>query len=430
MNLFDDSRTTFDIPLSLRMRPLALDDFLGQEKIAGEGTVLRRAIQEDKLHSLIFWGPPGCGKTTLAHIIAQTTKAVFFSLSAVTSSIADIRKVIEEAAMKKRAYGERTILLIDEIHRFNKAQQDALLPALEEGIIVLIGITTENPLFEVNPPLVSRSRIIQFETLSDEDIRVILNRAFTDKEKGLGELKVDFDKAALDHIINISAGDARSALNALELAVLTTSPDEKGVRYITLRIAEEAIQKRALAYDKEAHYDVISAFIKSLRGSDPDASLYWLARMIYAGEDPKFIARRMVIFASEDIGNADPQALVVAVAAAQAVQFVGLPECRLNLAQAAIYLATAPKSNSIIKGINHALSDVEKERAYGVPRHICGSNYPGAKRIGAGEGYKYPHDFPGHVIEQDYLPPELKGKVYYRPSDEGCEKKIAERLEE
>ncbi len=430
MNIFYGPQFTQEAPLSLRLRPSTLDEFVGQEKIVGKGTILRRAIEEDKLPSLIFWGPPGCGKTTLAQIIAQTTQADFYGLSAVTSTVSDIRKVIEEAKEKKRAYGRKTILLIDEIHRFNKAQQDVLLPALEEGTIVMIGVTTENPLFEVIPSLVSRLRIFQFEPLSDEEIKLILKRALMDKEKGLGNFKVNFDEKAFKHIISVSSGDVRSALNAIELAVLTTSPDKKGIRYVTLEIAEEAIQKKALVYDKEAHYDVISAFIKSMRGSDPDAALYWLARMIYAGEDSKFIARRMVIFASEDIGNADPQALVVAVAAVQAVEFVGLPECRLNLAQAAIYLASAPKSNSVVRGIDQALSDVEKERAFEVPKHIRGSNYPGAKKLGFGKDYKYPHNHPGHYVEQDYLPPELKDKTYYMPSDSGYEMEIGKRFKD
>lgn len=415
-------------PLALRMRPSSLEEFVGQEKIVGEGTLLRKAIREDKLHSLIFWGGPGTGKTTLANIIATLTEAHFASISAVTSSVAEIRRVIVEAKQRLSVQGRKTTLLIDEIHRFNKAQQDALLPAVEEGVIVLIGVTTENPYFEVNPPLVSRSRVFQFEPLSDGDIEEIVERALKDRERGLGGWKVEFQQPALKHIIKSANGDARLALNALEAAVTTTSPDNDGIRKITLVVAEDAVQKRVLAYGEDAHYDTISAFIKSMRGSDPDAALYWLARMIYAGEDPKFIARRMVIFASEDVGNADPRALVVATAAAQAVQFVGLPECRLNLAQAAVYLATAPKSNAVIKGIDGALRDVEGERAHQVPKHLRDSHYPGAKKLGHGEGYRYPHNFPEHYVPQDYLPTELKDRKYYFPSDSGYERKIAEYL--
>ncbi|MDI6689428.1 MAG: AAA family ATPase [Actinomycetota bacterium] len=417
-------------PLALRMRPRTLEEFVGQKQILGEGMVLRRAILEDALQSVIFWGPPGSGKTALAYIIANVTKAHFIRMSAVTSNVSEVRKAISESHQRLKTSGRRTIILIDEIHRFNKAQQDALLPAVEEGTIILIGVTTENPYFEVNSPLISRSRIFRFEPLPDEDVRQILKRALEDRERGLGSLQIKLEKAALEHIIKVANGDARCALNALEMAALTTSPGGKGVRKVTLKIAEDAIQKRAVIYDREgdAHYDTISAFIKSMRGSDPDAAIYWLARMLYAGEDPRFIARRMVIFASEDIGNADPQALVVATAAAQAVEFVGLPECRLNLAQAAIYLATAPKSNSVIRGIDKALKDVEEERSFTIPKHLRDAHYPGAKKLGHGEGYKYPHSFPGHYVSQDYLPPELRNKKYYIPSSSGHEKKIAEYL--
>ncbi|MGE5573266.1 MAG: AAA family ATPase [Bacillota bacterium] len=419
-----------DAPLAARMRPRTLDDFVGQEHIVGPGRLLRRAIEADRLSSIILYGPPGTGKTTLAMVIAGTTKSHFEQLNAVTAGVADIRRVVAEAADRLGMHGTRTILFIDEVHRFNRSQQDALLPAVENGTVVFIGATTENPFFEVNAPLVSRSRVFRLEPLHDEDIALILRRALGDAERGLGTFSVEVDPDAFDHIARMANGDARSALNAMELAVLTTPPDERGVRHITLDVAEDSIQRRALVYDRDgdAHYDTISAFIKSMRGSDPDAAAYWLARMAAAGEDPEFIARRIVIQAAEDVGCADPHALLVACAAAWAVRFVGWPEAKLPLAEAAIYVATAPKSNSAYLAISKAMEDVEKERSGEVPVHLRDASYKGAARLGHGAGYKYPHDFPGHFVPQQYLPDTLEGRVYYEPSPNGYEKQIGERL--
>lgn len=419
-----------DAPLALKIRPLDFSEFVGQQEIVGPDTVLRKAIEEDTLSSVIFWGPPGCGKTTLAQIIANRTKAYFVKISAVTASVNDVRKIIGQARERQIGYGQRTILLLDEVHRFNKAQQDALLPAVEDRTIILIGTTTENPYFEVNPALISRSRVFQFSALTQDDLKQILTRALKDRRKGLGKEKVKLEEKAFEHIIQMCSGDARSALNALELAVMTALPDKERTKRVTLEMAEDAIQKKALLYDKvgDTHYDTISAFIKSMRGSDPQAALHWLARMIYAGEDPRFIARRMVIFASEDIGNADPQALVIATSAAHAVEYVGLPEARLNLAQAAIYLATAPKSNAVIQGIDRALKDVEEKETYPPPKHLRNPAHPGLKKHGYGEGYKYPHNYPGGWVGQDYLPENLKGAKYYKPSGAGFEKEIKRRM--
>jgi putative ATPase len=425
------STADIDQPLSLRMRPRRLEDFAGQEDIVGPGTVLRLAIQEDTLSSAIFWGPPGCGKTTLAEIIAELTKAEFVKVSAVTAKVSDVRAVIAAARERQKGYGRRTIMLLDEVHRFNKAQQDTLLPAVEDGSIILIGTTTENPYFEVNSALISRSRVFQLTGLSDSDLSAIANRALKDKDKGLGREKIRLDKPAEEHLVKTAGGDARSLLNGLEAAAIAARTDAKGIKRITLEIAEDAMQRRALLYDMkgEAHYDVASAFIKSMRGSDPQAAVYWLAVMIYGGEDPKFIARRMIIFASEDVGNADPMALVVATAAAQAVQNVGLPEARINLSQAAIYLAAAPKSNASYLAIDAALKDVAKGPQGAPPKHVRNAPHPGMKEHGYGVGYKYPHNFPGHVVDQDYLPPELKGREYYKPSGNGAEALIKKRLE-
>lgn len=419
-----------EIPLAARMRPRTLDEFVGQEHIVGPGKLLRRAIESDELGSAIFWGPPGCGKSSLAAIIAETTKSFFEKYSAVTSGVADIRRVIRDATQRRKLYGQNTILLVDEIHRFNKAQQDAFLPHVENGTIVLIGATTENPYFEVNSPLISRSRIFRFEQLTNEQVEQIIHMALEDKERGLGDWNVHADKEAMAHLVNIANGDARGALNALEMAALTVPPDKKGKRHVTLAVAEEAIQQRALKYDKDGdnHYDVISAFIKSMRGSDPDAALYWLARMIYAGEDPRFIARRIVIQAAEDVGNADPMALVVATAAAHAVEYVGMPEAQIPLAQAAIYLACAPKSNASYVGISRALKDVTEKRTEPVPIHLRDTNYRGAARLGHGKGYKYPHDYPGNYIEQKYMPDGVKSEPYYEPSDSGHEVEIKKLL--
>jgi putative ATPase len=433
MDLFEYRRReqiAREAPLAARMRPRTLEEFVGQEDIVGEGKLLRRAIQADQLSSVIFWGPPGTGKTSLAMIVANATRSHFAAISAVTSGVADIRRLIDEAKQRRGMYGQRTIVLIDEIHRFNKAQQDALLPFVEDGTIILIGATTENPYFEVIGPLVSRSRIFQLKPLSQSELETILRRALADPERGYGKGRVAIDDDALHHLIDIAGGDARVVLNALELAVETTPPGEDGAIHIDLAVAQDAIQRRAILYDKDgdAHYDTISAFIKSLRGSDPDAALYWLAKMLYAGEDPRFIARRMVILASEDVGNADPQALVVATAAAQAVEYVGLPEAQYNLAQAAIYLATAPKSNSC-GAYFKALADVEREGKVQVPRHLQDSSRD-ARGLGHGEGYKYPHSYSGHYVPQQYLPNEMQGRHYYEPSDQGFEKVIRERLAE
>lgn len=430
MDLFELAREKLmnaEAPLALRMRPRTLDEFVGQEEVVGEGTYLRRAIEEDQLQTAIFWGPPGSGKTTLAAIIARMTSAHFQQISAVTSGVAEVRKLIQEARDRLSMHGRRTILFIDEIHRFNKAQQDALLPAVEDGTIILIGATTENPYFEVNSALVSRSKIFRLRPLEEVEIRKIMERALTDGERGLAGLKLDVEERALEHIARISGGDARVALNTLEAAALLA--EEEGDRKrVDLRVAEEAAQRKALLYDKwgDAHYDTISAFIKSLRGSDPHAAVYWLARMLYAGEDPRFIARRMVIFASEDVGLADSRALMVATAAAQAVEFVGLPECRLNLAHAALYLALAPKSNSALLAISAADKDVAEGRTPPVPLHLRDSHYPAAASLGHGVGYRYPHDFSHAHVEQVYLPEGMEERKYYRPKGEGEEAELVD----
>lgn len=433
MNIFDYGRQKEqkrNAPLAMRMRPRNLEEYIGQEEIVGPGKLLRRAILADQLSTLIFYGPPGTGKTALAQVIAQSTKAEFVQLNAVTAGVGEIRQVVQEAKDRLGMYQKRTILFIDEIHRFNKAQQDALLPYVEDGTIILIGATTENPYFEVNPALLSRSRIFKLEPLKSEEVRVILERALKDKERGLGNLPVKITPEALEHFVQVSGGDARKALNALELAVLTTPPDDEGYINIDLAVAEESIQERAVLYDKsgDQHYDVISAFIKSMRGSDPDASLHWLARMLAAGENPRFIARRMVILAAEDVGLADPHALTIATAAAQAVEFVGMPEARLPLAEACIYLACAPKSNSVITAIDQALRDVATKDIGVVPLHLRDRHYSGAKQLGHGKDYLYPHDFPGNFVKQQYLPEPLLGSVYYRPSGNGAEKALSKSL--
>lgn len=421
-----------DAPLAARMRPRTLEEFLGQSQIIGEHSLLRNAILTDKIFSCIFWGPPGCGKSTLAFIIANTSKAYFECLGAVTSGTPELRKVIDRARETRKKMKRKTILFVDEIHRWNKAQQDALLPHVEDGAIALIGATTENPYFEVNSPLISRSRIFKFESLTNDEVRIIILRALEDKERGLGTLNCELNEDALEHLLNISNGDARNALNALEAAAHSTPPDENGVRKISLSIIEEAAQQRALKYDKKSdeHYDTISAFIKSVRGSDPDAAIYWLAKMLLAGEDPKFIARRLCILASEDIGNADPMGIVVANSAAQIVMFIGLPEAQLTLAQATTYLATAPKSNASYMAINKAQKAIKEQGPAPVPMHLRNAPYPGLTQFGIGVGYLYPHDFPGHWTEQEYLPPEVKGTPFYQPSQEGREVRIAERMEE
>ena len=430
-DLFDQnpSAETADRPLAARMRPRTLDEFVGQQHIVGPDSLLRRAIAEGKLPSMIFYGPPGCGKTTLAHIIERSTDAEFEAFSAVTSGVADIRLVIARAKDRRKLYNRRTVLFVDEIHRFNKAQQDAFLPHIEDGTIVLIGATTENPYFEVNSPLISRSRVFQFQPLAPEEMSELLGRAVGDAERGLGTLGVVLEPDALEHLVDGAGGDARTALNALETAALSAAEHEAG-RTVTRALIEEALQQRALDYDRagDTHHDTISAFIKSMRGSDPDAAVYWLAKMIAAGEDPRFIARRIVIQAAEDVGNADPMALVVATAAAHAVEYVGLPEAQIPLAQAAIYLACAPKSNASYLAINRALEDVKKRAPARVPPHLKSTGYRGAEALGSGVGYIYPHDHPEHIAAQEYLPPGAKSRDYYVPGDNGYEKKIKERL--
>lgn len=420
-----------EMPLAARMRPRNLDEFVGQEEILGTGKLLRRAIESDRLFSsIILWGPPGTGKTSLAAIVANRTQSHFATLSAVLAGVADIRDVVAGARERRALHNQRTILLVDEIHRFNKAQQDALLPHVEDGTIVLIGATTENPYFEINSPLLSRSRVFQFRALTTGETIDLLRRALSDPERGYGARQVEITDDALEHLAGIAGGDARTALNALELAVESTTPDAGGSVHINLTVAQDSIQRRALRYDRasDEHYDTISAFIKSLRGSDPDAALYWLAKMLYAGEDPEFIARRMVILASEDIGLADPQALVIAVAAAQALQFVGLPEAQLNLAEAALYLATAPKSNSVL-AIGRALEAVEARGQVEVPDHLKDASRDG-QALGHQKDYKYPHNFPEHLVDQEYLPEAVQRERFYEPSGQGYEKEIAARLAE
>ncbi len=414
-------------PLAARMRPRDLSEFVGQMQILGPGQLLRRAIEADRIQSLIFYGPPGTGKTSLAQIIARQTRNKFERLSGVESNVADMRRVLSGAANRLENTGQSTILFIDEIHRFNKAQQDVLLPDVEAGVVRLIGATTHNPFFFVNSPLVSRSQIFELRPLTEEDLLGLLKRALADPERGLGFMRIQADEPALAHLAKISDGDARKALNALEIAALTTAPDSTGLVHIDLAVAEQSIQKKAVVYDDEdAHYDTISAFIKSMRGSDPDAALYWLAKMILAGEDPRFIARRIVIHAAEDVGLADPMALVLASAAFQAAEFIGWPEARIPLAEATIYIATAAKSNSTVTAIGAAMKDVEEGRTLPVPEHLRDASYRGAKRLGHGEGYKYAHDYEGHFVPQDYLG---ASKRYYEPTDQGVEKKIKERVE-
>ena len=401
-------------PLAARMRPVKLEDVVGQEEILAPGKLLRRAIATDTLNSVIFYGPPGTGKTTLANVIANVTKRHFEKINAVTSGKEEIKKLINEATERLGLDNKKTIVFIDEIHRFNKAQQDALLPAVEGGIIALIGATTENPYFSVNSALLSRSLVFKLNPLIEADIKELLKRTLNDTERGLGNYNISISDEAITHLANSAQGDARIALNGLELAVLSTSPNAQGVRVIDLKTIEESIQKPKVLYDKngDQHYDVISAFIKSMRGSDPDATLHYLARMLEAGEDPRFIARRIVVHASEDVGLADPMALVVAQAAAEAVNFIGLPEGRLALAQAALYVALAPKSNQVYIGIDEALKDIRQGKIGAVPNHLKDSHYPGAKNLGHGQGYIYPHDNPN--VQQTYLPKELLGKKYYR----------------
>lgn len=431
MDMFDrarDERIEREAPLAARMRPRTLDEFIGQEHIIGPGRLLRRAIQADQLSSLIFYGPPGSGKTTLARIIANTTRAHFIAINAVLAGVADIRDAIKVARERRGMHSQRTILFVDEVHRFNKAQQDALLPHVENGTVILIGATTENPYFEVIKPLVSRSRIFELRRLDADDLRRVAHQALNDVERGYGRLAVQVDAAALEHLADVANGDARAMLNALELAVETTPPETDGVITVTLAVAEESIQRRAVLYDKDgdAHFDTISAFIKSLRGSDPDAALYWMARMLYAGEDPRFIFRRMLIFAGEDVGMADPAALGVVTACAQAFDYVGLPEGRFHLAQACLYLATAAKSNSAF-ALWDAIAAVEQRREDEVPDHLKDASRD-AEDLGHGAGYLYPHAYRDHWVAQQYLPDNLVGKVFYQPSDQGHEARIQTRV--
>lgn len=434
-NLFDFNREQQkqkDSPLAMRMRPETLEEFVGQEDIIAPGKLLYRAIKADKLTSLIFYGPPGTGKTTLARIIANTTEAHFEQLNAVTSGVGDIRNVVNEAKTRKGMYNKKTILFVDEIHRFNKSQQDAMLPYVEDGTVIFIGATTENPYFEVNNALISRSTVFRLMPLTDKDIRNIILRCIQDSRKGLGMYNIKINEDALEHLVNVSNGDARAALNALELAALTTEKNQQGEIIIGLETAEECIQKRAITYEKkgEYHYDTISAFIKSMRGSDPDAVLHYLAKMLYAGEDPVFISRRIVICASEDVGLADSHALQVAVAAANAVQMIGMPEARIILAHAAVYVANAPKSNSAYKGINQALEDVEHKNTGAVPLHLRNNAFKGAAEWGYGKGYQYAHSFEGGYVEMQFLPDEIKDVQYYKPTSNGAEEPMKQLYEQ
>ena len=432
-DLFDHAmqeRMKSEAPLAARMRPRTLDEYIGQEHIVGEGKLLRRAIQSDRLFSsIILWGPPGTGKTTLAQVIANTTKSHFVTISAILAGKADLRVIIAEALERRRLHNIRTILFVDEVHRWNKAQQDALLPHVETGAVTLIGATTENPYFEVIKALISRSRVFQLRNLNQEETGILIDRALVDKERGYGNKRIKLDTAARTHLVEVSSGDARNALNAIELAVESTPPNQDGEIQITLDVAQESIQRRAVLYDKDgdAHYDTISAFIKSVRGSDPDAALYWLAKMIYAGEDPRFIIRRLIILAGEDIGLADPMGLVVVASAAQAFDFIGLPEGIYPIAEATLYLATAPKSNSATSYFK-AMKKIEDEGQVSVPRHLMDGNRD-AVAMGHGKDYVYPHDQEGHFTPQQYLPKRLLGTYFYAPSQEGYEAQVTARLE-
>ncbi|WP_089985569.1 replication-associated recombination protein A [Clostridium sp. C105KSO13] len=433
MDLFDYMRETNkekEAPLASRMRPGTLDEVVGQQHIIGRDKLLYRAIKADKLSSLIFYGPPGTGKTTLAKVIANTTSAQFRQINATIAGKKDMEEVIKEAKDLLGMYQKKTILFIDEIHRFNKGQQDYLLPYVEDGTITLIGATTENPYFEVNSALLSRSSIFELKTLSREEIKILLKRAVYDKDKGMGSFKAEIDDDALEFLADVSGGDARQALNAVELGVLTTQRSEDGLIHLNLEAASECIQKRVVHYDKagDNHYDIISAFIKSMRGSDPDAAVYYLAKMLYAGEDVKFIARRIMICASEDVGNADPMALTVAVSAAQAVERIGMPESQIILSQAVTYVACAPKSNSAVNAIFAANESVKGQKTT-VPSHLQDAHYKGSQKMGRGTGYKYAHDYPGHYVKQQYLPNEIKDARFYEPGALGYEKTIREYLE-
>lgn len=417
-------------PLADRMRPEKVEDFVGQTHLLGPGRFLNRAIKADRISSMILYGPPGTGKTTLAMIIANTTNMRFEKLSAVTSGVKDIREVIGRAEENLKLYNKRTILFIDEIHRFNKSQQDALLPFVERGIIILIGATTENPYFEVNKALLSRAMVLVLESLKRKDLKDLIDKALSNSEKGLGNYKVDIDNEAIDYLLTVAEGDGRALLNSLEIGVLSTPADENGIVKIDLDTIKESTQIKTAKYDKggDEHYNTISAFIKSMRGSDPNATLYWLAKMINAGEDPKFIARRIIISASEDVGNADPNALTVATSAFNAVNVIGMPEGRIILSQAALYMATAPKSNASYIAIDKALEDVKTKEIGDVPIHLKDSHYSGSKQLGHGKEYKYPHDYENNFVPQEYLPEEFQGTEYYKPTENGYEKEIKKRL--
>jgi len=431
MDLFDymrDKKMKKESPLASRLRPLTLEEVVGQKHIIGKDKLLYRAIKADKISSVIFYGPPGTGKTTLARVIANSTSSLFTQINATASGKKDMEAIIAEAKNNLGMYGKKTIMFIDEIHRFNKSQQDYLLPFVEDGTIVLIGATTENPYFEVNSALISRSIIFELKPLDKEDIKILLLRAVSDEERGLGAYKPKLHEDALEFLADVANGDARSALNAIELGVLTTERSEDGFIHITIEVASECIQKRALKYDKDGdnHYDTISAFIKSMRGSDPDAAVYYLARMLYAGEEVAFIARRIMICAAEDVGNADPNALVVAVNASLAVERLGMPEAQIVLSQAATYVACAPKSNSAVSAISAAMKVVESEKTAAIPPYLQDAHYKGAEKLGHGIGYKYAHDYQNNYVEQQYLPDEIKDYVFYKPSDNGYERTIKE----
>ncbi len=433
MDLFDymrEQKGDKESPLASRLRPTTLEEIVGQQHIIGKDKLLYRAIKADKLGSLIFYGPPGTGKTTLAKVIANTTSAEFKQINATIAGKKDMEEVVQQAKNNMGMYGKKTILFVDEIHRFNKGQQDYLLPFVEDGTLILIGATTENPYFEVNSALISRSSVFELKSLEREDIKTLLKRAVYDKEKGMGSYSAEITDEALEFLADISGGDARNALNAIELGILTTERSEDGKIHITIDVAQECIQKRVVRYDKtgDNHYDTISAFIKSLRGSDPDAAVYYLAKMLYAGEDIKFIARRLMISASEDVGNADPYALTVAVSASQAVERIGMPEAQIILAQATTYIASAPKSNASYLAIGAAMEAVKTKKTT-VPTHLQDAHYKGAANLGHGVGYKYAHDYPEHYVKQQYLPDEIKNERFYNPTDIGCEKEIKERLE-
>ncbi|WP_347994649.1 replication-associated recombination protein A [uncultured Eubacterium sp.] len=433
MDLFDFMRNENmekDSPLASRLRPTTLDEVVGQEHIIGKDKLLYRAIKADKLSSIIFYGPPGTGKTTLAKVIANTTSAEFTQINATVAGKKDMEEVVEKAKQTMGMYGRKTILFVDEIHRFNKGQQDYLLPFVEDGTLILIGATTENPYFEVNGALISRSIVFELKPLSTDNIKQLILRAVDDKEKGMGAFNARIDDDAADFLAEISNGDARTALNAIELGILTTDKSEDGTIHITMEVAEQCIQKRAVRYDKSGdnHYDTISAFIKSMRGSDPDAALYYLAKMLYAGESVEFIARRIMISAAEDVGMADPNALTVAVSAANAVHQIGMPEAKIILAEAVVYMATAPKSNASYMGLEKAMSAVQNTKISGIPVHLMDAHYKGAAKLGHGDGYKYAHDYENHYVNQQYLPDELVNEVFYNPGDLGYEVKVKEHF--